>query len=199
MFSWLSKRLKRSKEPDYIRNKAILQFASLEIGQKEVQGKGNNKQVVKYHAYARVDNDLSKGKPDSVPWCASFIAYVLEANPYIMMQSTNKMNARSYLKWGISVKNRPLPGDIVVFWRGNIKGWKGHVGVYLDETIKYVYVLGGNQSDSVSVSRYSKSRVLDIRRSSKMQPLSEVQEEELFDMAETLISGKKIITDGKVH
>lgn len=183
----------------YIRNKAILQFASLEIGQKEVQGTGNNKQIVKYHAYARVDNDPRKGQPDAVPWCASFIAYILEANPYITMTSTNKMNARSYLDWGLSSKRRPVPGDIVVFWRGSKSGWKGHVGFYLDETDKYVYVLGGNQSDSVNVSRYAKDRVLDIRRSSRMEELTEVQEDELHDMAELLIRGKTITTGGKVH
>jgi uncharacterized protein (TIGR02594 family) len=187
------------KKTAYIRNKAILQFASLEIGQKEVQGSGNNKQVVKYHAYAREDNDLKKGLNDSVPWCASFIAYILEANPYIKMTSTNKLNARSYLKWGLSSKRRPVAGDIVVFWRGSISGWQGHVGFYLNETDKYIYVLGGNQSGSVSVSRYAKSRMLDIRRSSRMEPITKDQEDELYAMADALIKGKKIATGSKVH
>ena len=202
LFSFLSSSSKKIGAPTHgvpsaldHRNKKALITASGELGVKEVIGSGNNQKIVKYHAYARQDNDLTKGLADSVPWCASFICYVLENSG---MGSTNSMSARSYLNWGVSSKKNPLPGDIVVFWRGSKSGWQGHVGFYLDETDAFVYVLGGNQSDMVNISRYSKSKILDIRRSSKARRLSEVEQDELWDIADNLIAGKKIGTDGKV-
>ena len=177
------------------RNSSALKVAAREIGQKEVVGSGNNRQVVKYHAYARKDNNVSKGLADSVPWCASFVCFVLENSG---MASTNSMQARSFLNWGRSTRSKPLPGDLVVFWRGSKDSWQGHVGFFLEETSSYIYVLGGNQNDSVNVSRYSKSKLLDIRRSTKHIKLNEPQEDMLWDMAEDLIKGRKIQTDGKV-
>ena len=194
IFTVLSKHLDGRNFADF-RNKKALLTAAGEIGVKEVIGEGNNKQVVKYHAFARKDNDLSKGLADSVPWCASFVCYVLENSG---MGSTNSMQARSFLKWGVSTKKKPLPGDLVVFWRGSKSGWQGHVGFYLEETEQYIYVLGGNQNDEVNVSRYSKSKLLDIRRSSKARKLTEPEEDYLWDTADKLIDGKSISTDGKV-
>lgn len=179
---------------DY-RNLRALKKAAGEIGVKEVVGSGNNMQVVKYHAYARKDNDIKKGLADSVPWCSSFVCYVLES---VGMGSTNSMTARSYEKWGRSTRKNPLPGDIAVYWRGSRNGWQGHVGFFLKETDNYIYTLGGNQSNAVNVSKYSKSKLLDIRRSSKHQPITAGQKKELKELAEKLISGKKIDKDGSV-
>lgn len=197
VFAALSKAGKKLPDRQFKdhRNRKALLTAAGEIGVKEVTGSGNNKHIVKYHAYARNDNDVSKGLADSVPWCASFVCFVLENSG---MGSTNSMQARSFLRWGISSKAKPLPGDLVVFWRGSKNGWQGHVGFYLGETESFIYCLGGNQSDSVNVARYSKSKLLDIRRSSKARELSEVEEDELWDIADRLIAGKQIDTDGKV-
>jgi len=182
-------------EPILTRNERLLMFASGEIGVKEVQGEGNNAQVKKYHAYARLDNDLSKALPDSVPWCASFICYCLEM---VGMGSTNSMMAKSYLKWGVSTKMKPLPGDIVVYWRGSKTASTGHVGVFLGIKSGMVYTLGGNQSDMVNISRYGVDKVLDFRRSSKMGPIDEVLEDKLWDMSDRLLAGEKIYEPGSV-
>ncbi len=184
----------------YNRNRAALLRAAEELGVKEVVGNGNNAKVVRYHAYARKDNDPTKGLADSVPWCSSFVCFVLENcfGPDDGMQSTNSMQARSYLNWGLSSKKAPLPGDIVVFWRGAKDDWRGHVGFYLGETTSFIYVLGGNQSDAVTIARMSKSKFLDTRRSSKQPDLSEPEQDELWDIADDLISGKEIDTSGKV-
>lgn len=51
-------------------------------------------------------------------------------------------------------------GDILVFKRDG----GGHVGFYVAEDKDYYHVLGGNQSDSVNITRIAKYRCVGIRR-----------------------------------
>lgn len=176
------------------RNEKVLHIARREIGVKEVRGSGNNAQVVEYHKYASKDN--TKGQPDSVPWCSSFVCYVVEKSG---MGSTNSMMARSWMRWGVSSKDKPLPGDIVVYWRESIQGWKGHVGIYLKTNADgSIVTLGGNQSDEVNVTTYSGSKLLDIRRSSKAREYDVEDEAILYVLARGIIDGKVIAMNGKV-
>jgi len=77
--------------------------------------------------------------------------------------------ARSFLEWGLPVAPEDIhPGDIVVFPRGDNQ-WQGHVGFYV-KTVKfndivYYSILGGNQSNRVSIELYKQSNALGIRRS----------------------------------
>jgi surface antigen len=54
--------------------------------------------------------------------------------------------------------------SLVVFWRGSRDGWQGHVGfisgVNSDGSLQ---VLGGNQGNSVNITRFDRSRVLAYR------------------------------------
>ena len=52
-------------------------------------------------------------------------------------------------------------GDVLVFARP--KGG-GHVGLYVGEDETAFHVLGGNQSDGVTISRISKDRCIAVRR-----------------------------------
>jgi hypothetical protein len=55
------------------------------------------------------------------------------------------------------------PGAVVVFWRGSRKNeGKGHVGFYIAGAPAgpSVAVLGGNQSDAVTIGTYKTDRVL---------------------------------------
>ena len=78
---------------------------------------------------------------------------------------TSKPNARSFLKWGMRIIE-PKFGDIVVFYRGNKKGWQGHVAFYHSKSRipGYIKVLGGNQKDQVSIARYPNRKILGYRR-----------------------------------
>ena len=107
--------------------------------------------------------------PVRVEWCAAFVNSVLEETG-IQSNRTHKyyLTARAYLDWGVRVsKEDILPGDIVVFPRGN-RGWQGHVGFYIRTIevngVEYYAILGGNQNDKVSIELYKKSTVLGIRR-----------------------------------
>jgi len=76
---------------------------------------------------------------------------------------TKKLNARSWLNVGKETDS-PEQGDIVVLWRGDRDGWKGHVGFYVRESEKNIYMLGGNQGNRVQIAPYPKSRLLKYIR-----------------------------------
>lgn len=101
------------------------------------------------------------GDPAKLPWCGDFVETciavtlpkaVVPANPYL---------ARNWLKFGQTVD--PCFGSVLVFWRGSRSGTSGHVGFYYSESADEYHVLGGNQSDSVSVSSLKKDRFLGAR------------------------------------
>ncbi len=108
------------------------------LGTEEVKGRIHNKDIIKM--FADVGHQWVKN--DETAWCAAFVG--------------------SCLDFG-SPTAKPKLGDLVVFWRGNKNGWQGHVGFYLNEHKGYIYTLGGNQSDSVCVKKYPKTKVLGYR------------------------------------
>lgn len=113
--------------------------------------------------------ELTGVDPVRTEWCAAFVNAVLEESGI----ESNKdhaypLTARAYLDWGQEVSKKDIqPGDIVVFPRGN-QGWQGHVGFYIKTQIvngvEYYYILGGNQSNKVSLELYRANRALGIRR-----------------------------------
>lgn len=107
--------------------------------------------------------------PVITEWCAAFVNLILLENdlPQSSTVSDYALTARSFLQWGEEVKEGPRKGDILVFTRGDSE-WKGHVGFYVSHKLVdgkvYFSVLGGNQSNSVSIASYPASRLLSIRR-----------------------------------
>ncbi|HEV7278380.1 MAG TPA: TIGR02594 family protein [Devosiaceae bacterium] len=98
-------------------------------------------------------------KDDETAWCAAFEHAMLGRAG---IKGTGSLAARSYLDWGQEV-TKPQRGDVVVFKRGN-SAWQGHVAFYLGEDKTHVWVIGGNQSNAVTVARYSKKSLLGYRR-----------------------------------
>lgn len=104
--------------------------------------------------------------PRYVEWCAAFVGSLLELHGY---ERTDSLMARSYLYYG-EIVSEPKIGDVVIFSRGP-RPW-GHVGFYIydqmiDGELHYI-VLGGNQSNKISVDAYPVSRLLGIRRPTKL-------------------------------
>lgn len=99
--------------------------------------------------------------PAVTAWCAAFVNATLAQSG---MEGTGALNARSFMNWGEEV-TEPQRGDIAVFSRGDPNGWQGHVGFFdgYDENGQ-IRVLGGNQSDAVSIASYDPSRLLGFRR-----------------------------------
>lgn len=142
-------------EPKPFGDPAWLKLAKAELGVAEIPGEKDNPRVVEYF------KDAGHGwvKDDETAWCAGFVGAMLERSGYA---SSKSLAARSYLTWGKTIK-KPKQGCVVVFSRGNPNGWTGHVGFWVGETAHYVLVLGGNQSNKVSIAKYPKSRLLGYR------------------------------------
>ncbi|MDF1854258.1 TIGR02594 family protein [Pseudooceanicola sp.] len=139
------------------------EIAQSYIGTTEGPGPEDNPAIMEM--YASVGHDWVQH--DSVAWCAAFVGHCLEKAG---LRSTRRLNARSYLDWGIPVDLTDAhEGDIVVFSRGS-KSWQGHVGFFVKAAGATIEVLGGNQSDAVNIQRYAKSRLLGVRRAGNVTP-----------------------------
>ena len=68
------------------------------------------------------------------------------------------VRASAWGDWGTKL-TRGTPGAILVFTRSG----GGHVGFYVSEDAATYHVLGGNQSDSVSITKIAKDRCTAIR------------------------------------
>lgn len=131
-----------------------------EYGVREWAGMHHNPEVMKY--FKEIGHKWVE--TDETAWCSAFINWCAMKAGY---ERSGKLNARSWLKVGQSCK--PEMGCLVVLWRESKESWKGHVGFLVRETIEYVYILGGNQTDQVKVTAYPKSRVLSYRKLLKIK------------------------------
>lgn len=143
-----------------------------DLAQKEVGTvewtKGDNPKVVAYFK----DSGNAGVTTDSTAWCAAFVGAMLARSG---IKGTGKLNARSYLDWGVHVARQDAqPGDVVIFKRGN-SSWQGHVAFFVKDRGAKIDVLGGNQSDAVNVKGYAASQLLGIRRAkaSAFPPVSQ--------------------------
>lgn len=134
----------------------IINIALGEFGIREIPGKQDNPEVLKFF------NDLGfdgKALKDETAWCAAYANWVLFKAD---LKGSGKLNARSLLTVG-EPTTTPEKGDIVVLWRKSPEDWRGHTGFFIRETKNWVYILGGNQGNRVSIQAYPKSRVLAYR------------------------------------
>jgi uncharacterized protein (TIGR02594 family) len=136
------------------------ELAKAEVGTVEWKN-GDNPKVV---AYFR-DSGNAGVKDDETAWCAAFVGAMLKRAG---LKGTGKLNARSYLQWGVPVDRKDArPGDVVIFKRGN-SSWQGHVAFFVKDRGALIDVLGGNQSNAVNVKGYQAAALLGIRRAGKV-------------------------------
>lgn len=133
---------------------AWMEPAWAELGQREVSGNGDNPRIVALYR----DAGQKAALHDDVAWCAAFVGASLERSG---IAGTRSLMARSYLDWGTPIEAGRL-GAVAIFSRGSDPA-SGHVAFYLDRDHASVFVLGGNQGDSVSVATISKDRLLGLR------------------------------------
>ena len=98
---------------------------------------------------------------DETPWCGLFIAHCIAATLPHESLPADPLGAQKWRKFGTFVT--PQLGAIMVFWREKETSWKGHVGLYAGEDETAFHILGGNQSDSVSIARIERRRFLEAR------------------------------------
>lgn len=128
-----------------------LPIAKKYLGIKEIPGSRHNPQIIEFH------KTTGKFDDDETPWCSSFANYVVKEAGF---EGTGNAMARSWMNWGVKL-DKPVPGCIVVFTRGT--GGQGHVAFVVEDQGDDLKCLGGNQSDSVCYSLYSKAKVLGYR------------------------------------
>ncbi len=127
------------------------------LGLKEAPGPANNPDVVALFAEA----GFAGIKDDATAWCAAFVGAMQRRAGY---KASGSLAARSYLNYGMEVRpEEARRGDLVIFKRGS-QSWQGHVAYFLADDGTHVWVLGGNQSNAVTVARYAKASLLGIRR-----------------------------------
>lgn len=139
-------------------NQELIYNALLWGGEREVPGKGSNPRLIElferwgYKGYD--DSDLA--------WCSIMMNEWAEVTG---LEKSGKANAKSWLDFGREIHPTDvLPGDVLIFHRGDPSSWKGHVGINLFEDITTYAVWGGNQGNKVGLSHYEKSRLAGIRR-----------------------------------
>ena len=105
---------------------------------------------------------VTKVDPARTPWCAAFVNGILAQ---LGQRGTGSNMAISFAKYKTATKN-PQKGDIVVIRTGRSRRGRSsnHVGFFEGFKGNKVAVLGGNQSNRVKISYFSKSSVISYRK-----------------------------------
>jgi len=143
-YAWL----KKEKAPK------ILVEAVKHIGVKEIVGKQHNPTILSWAKAIGLEKVYTN---DEIPWCGLFVAYCAHASGLPVVK--HPLWALNWNKYG-NVAKVPMLGDVLTFTRNG----GGHVGIYVGEDATHYHVLGGNQNNSVSVSRIAKDRLSQARR-----------------------------------
>lgn len=102
------------------------------------------------------------GDPAVLPWCGDFVETCIRlgqpAEVFPGNLGANPYWARNWKLFGVDCE--PTYGAVVVFERGPSSG---HVGFLVGQDASAYHVLGGNQSNTVSVARISKGRMIGCR------------------------------------
>jgi uncharacterized protein (TIGR02594 family) len=144
--------------------------ASRFVGLTEVSGPVSNPAVL---AMLRLDD--ASAQDDAIPWCSAFVNYVAWL---LRLPRSKSLAARSWLAVGrvIDLHEAIVGFDVVILNRGaspqpgpEVLDAPGHVGFFAgwrpgDDGTSVVMILGGNQSDAVSIGSFSATRVLGVRR-----------------------------------
>jgi uncharacterized protein (TIGR02594 family) len=124
------------------------------VGLKEIPGSKHNPTII---GWAKRLGSKILGitvNDDETPWCGTFVAHCMTtAN---MKTPPIAVRAKSWAGWGRKLI-APRLGCVLVFTREG----GGHVGFYVGEDATAYHVLGGNQSNSVSVTRIAKDRLTE--------------------------------------
>jgi uncharacterized protein (TIGR02594 family) len=122
----------------------------------EAAGSKNNPTIIAWAA--EVGGEVKDVySADSIPWCGLFMAVV--AKRAGKDAPLHPLWALSWSAWGAKV-DKPMLGDVLTFTRTG----GGHVAMYVGEDAQSYYTLGGNQADSVCITRMPNARLYAARR-----------------------------------
>lgn len=131
------------------------------LGTAEVVGRGSNKTILNWRDTLNQNGVVISGySDDDIPWCGLFVAWVT------YLRRSKAKDVVSAPLWALNWSTYgtptqvPMLGDVLVFKRKA----GGHVGFYIGEDRMCYHVLGGNQGNTVSITRIAKSRCVAARR-----------------------------------
>lgn len=130
-----------------------LTAARAHIGMREIPGPKHNSKITGWLAKLG-----AWWRDDETPWCGVFCAAVMQdvGLPF----PKDYFRAKAWADYGARLQPHLIaPGAILVFGREG----GGHVGFYVAEDATHYHVLGGNQANSVNVTRIAKARLLASR------------------------------------
>lgn len=101
------------------------------------------------------------GDPSKVPWCGDFVeTVILKTLPHEKVPS-NPYYALNWSTWGKAIDpGQPKLGAIMVFERRDRNGklLGGHIAFLVGHDDSNWHVLGGNQSNAITITKIAKSR-----------------------------------------
>lgn len=98
------------------------------------------------------------GDPSKLPWCGDFVETCLALTLPNECLPTNPYYATNWQQFGVPLMAGAL-GAVLVFKRPG----GGHVGFYEGQDATHFHVLGGNQSDAITLARVARDRCIAIR------------------------------------
>lgn len=140
----------------------ILAMALQYLGVKEIPGSKSNPVILNMADQLGLGNIY---KNDDTSWCALFMSFICtvcgKPLPSVEGDLYNMLRAKWFLNYGEAVeKGQEMLGDILIFQRPG----GGHVGIYVGESDTTFHVLGGNQSNAVTIAEIKKDRCIGARR-----------------------------------
>lgn len=141
--------------PQQITEPPWLTLARTYTGLREIKGAKHEPRVVELFKLA----GFSGIKDDETAWCAAFVGGVLARSD---LPTSKSLTARSYERWGEHLFT-PLLGCVGVKKRVGGAAWQGHVGFVVGASQTKIFLLGGNQSDMVSVAQFNRSEFTAFR------------------------------------
>jgi uncharacterized protein (TIGR02594 family) len=133
----------------------MLMAAIAEYGTMEMSGTADNPKILSWAEEVGLGQTYSG---DSIPWCGLFMAMCAKRANWA--QPPGPLWALNWAKWGVERDGgKPMLGDVLVFKRTG----GGHVAMYVGEDLSSWHIIGGNQSDRVSIVRRAKVPTYAVR------------------------------------
>lgn len=117
-------------------------------GTKEIPGPVDNPVIVGWFG----ELGYPEIQDDETAWCSCCLNIMAK---HAGLEYSGKLDARSWMQRGKPISD-PLPGHVVVFWRGQKTGWQGHVGLFSgwSSDKSQIFTLGGNQNNMLGIRAY---------------------------------------------
>ena len=125
-------------------------------GERPIPGPQANTQILEFIKATTYPDTTS----DEVPWCSAFLVWIFNE---CGIKTPANAAAKSWLTYSTETDD-PKFGDVVVIGYPKEAPANFHVGLFIRETRELVYILAGNQNDTVDITPWRKRSVLSYRK-----------------------------------